>query len=79
MVAVKMIREGAIDYVSKDSDHFLDSVEKATIKALKVAKLSTDYNSQRSRKKRFLQRTVFILFGVAVSLILIWILNLNFG
>ncbi len=79
MVAVEMIREGAVDYVSKDSDHFLDRIEEAITKTLKVIKLQTNRNSQRNRKQRFLKRAKFILSATVVSLTFIWILNLVFG
>jgi DNA-binding NtrC family response regulator len=79
MVAVELIRKGAIDYVSKDSDEFLKKIEKSVVKAINLMKLKGNCDSQRIIKQRFFKRASFIVLGATISLALVWLVSLTLG
>lgn len=67
-LAVKLLKKGAVDYISKNDDNFLEILLKAVNRILNLLSLNQKVHEQQIQKIQFLRNACFIL-GFAVSAI----------
>lgn len=76
MIAVNLIRSGAVDYVSKDSSEFLNDIEKSAKRVFQVLKLCHQKKEQNRLRFSFLKRATQIIAGAASLMALAVLLEL---
>ena len=74
-LAVKMLKRGAIDYISKNDDLFLENLTDTLHKISRVLRLGETHKQQQTLNQEFLKRTALLFGIVLMSLGLIFTLN----
>lgn len=67
-LAVKMIKQGAIDYVSKNEDTFLDQLTASYHRVLQLLQLNAELKDRQSQQFKVLKNAVLILGAVVCVL-----------
>ncbi len=74
-LAVKLLKKGAVDYISKNEDNFLEMLLAAIDRILKLIALNQKVCEQQLKKIQFLRNACFILGGAVSAISLICYLN----